>query len=75
MLFDGIEESLGIFQRFRIPCGTGIFAQTVNSEADGIDLFFRIKRVAFVIQFPVDATVLRVVEPVYQIAFGTGSCF
>ena len=71
ILLDILKQTNGIFQSLGITRGTMIFAQTIDGKADSIDLFLCIQWVTFIIERPVNAAELPVIEMIYHIAFGT----
>ena len=75
MLFNGLEQTDGICQRFIIARGTGIFTQPVDGEPQSINLLLGIERIAFIVERPVNSTKFIVIETVDKSTFGTRSRF
>ena len=46
MFLDTVIELQGVVQRLSITRCTGIFRQTIDSKADGVELFLGIERLA-----------------------------
>ena len=75
ILLDNFKQTFGIIQSLSIPCSTRIFTQAVNSKAYGINLFFCINRISFIIKFPINTSKITVIEEINQITLCTCSSF
>ena len=72
MCLDVTEEPDGVVQGFFIAGGSMVFAQSVDGESEGIDLFFGVGRNTIVLQRPIDASVFLVEEIIDNHSLGTG---
>ena len=62
MLLDAVKQLDGIIQRLLVAGSSGIFAQAIDHEPDGVELLLGIFGIAQIVHRPVGAAELVVVE-------------
>ena len=62
MLLDAVKQLDGIIQRLLVAGSSGIFAQAIDHEPDGVELLLGIFGIAQIVHRPVGAAKLVVVE-------------
>ena len=73
MLLDAVVETDGVVEGLGVARGTCIFGETVNDEANGIELLLGVEGIAFGIKTPVSSTIYLVDEVFEDIVLGTRS--
>ena len=73
MFLNAVIEIQSIFQCLTVSRSPCILRESIDSKTNCIELFLGIQRLPFVIHTPIDATILRVYEMLYQIILGTSS--
>ena len=71
MFLDTLEERNGVVERLAVTRSTGIFRQSIDHKANGIELLLGVEGVAFGIDTPIHTAILRIEEMVENIVLGT----
>ena len=70
MVLDHPKKPYGLSERPLVPRSPGILAQAVYGESEGIELFFRVRRLTCSVYRPVNPAVGRIEEFVEQVVPG-----
>ena len=75
VFLNALIELEGHIECLMVASGTSIFRQTIDHEANGIELFFGVAWLAEIIEAPIGSTILGVDEMVEDVILGTRGSF
>ena len=71
MLFYAVIQIERVLQGLSVTRGTGIFRQTVDGKANGIELLLRVLRLTLVVETPIHAPIVGIDKMIDEITLGT----